>query len=121
MPPAPRHETDTNIHHDSSEDPEVYIASDHRGFAVKQDIIAKHPHFTDLGPFEYDAEDDYNDYAKMVAKSVQKSNSARGIIICGSAHGVTIQANRYKGIRAIAGLNQHLAKIGREHNDANIL
>ena len=46
---------------------------------------------------------------------------SKGILLCGSAHGISIQANRFKGVRAIVGYNIDLAKLGREHNDANVL
>ena len=107
----------------------IYIASDHRGFEIKQKILRDHPDYLDLGPRAYNPEDDYNDYAVSLATTLRDASTATpaaeppnfGIIICGSAHGVTIQANRFKGIRAIIGLNTALAKVGREHNNANVL
>ncbi len=103
---------------------EVFIASDHRGFRAKNALVsALNDDFTvsDLGPFEENPDDDYNDAAIAVAKAVNSYDGARGIIICGSGHGVCIQANRFKGIRAINGFTPELAKLGREHNDANVL
>ena len=107
----------------------IYIASDHRGFDLKQKILKDHPDYLDLGPRKLDPEDDYNDYAASLAVNVRDASNVTqtadppnfGIIICGSAHGVAIQANRFKGIRAIVGLSPELAKVGREHNNANIL
>lgn len=107
----------------------IYIASDHRGFDLKQKILRDHPDYLDLGPHKLNPEDDYNDYAASLAVNVRDSSNVTptadppnfGIIICGSAHGVAIQANRFKGIRAIVGLSPELAKVGREHNNANIL
>lgn len=99
----------------------VYIASDHRGFEKKSEILMSHPDFIDLGPETYDPEDDYNDYAVKVARKVAAEPGARGVLLCGSAHGICIQANRFKGIRAIEGFSEDLVKLGREHNDANIL
>lgn len=107
----------------------IYIASDHRGFEIKKRILKNHPDYLDLGPRVYDPEDDYNDFAVSLATSLRDASTVTptadppsfGIIICGSAHGVTIQANRFKGIRAIMGLNSELAKVGREHNNANVL
>ena len=98
----------------------VFIASDHRGFDLKNNLV-KQFGFTDLGPSIYDEDDDFNDAALNVSREVLRHPNARGIIICGSAHGVVIQANRIKGIRAIAAYNEDLAKIGRQHNDANVL
>lgn len=108
----------------------VFIASDHRGLKLKQKILEKHPDYLDLGPFEYNPDDDYNDYAINLAKNVRDASisatpfaepPAFGIIICGSAHGVSIQANRFKRIRAIVAMNKELARLGREHNNANVL
>ena len=115
--------------------PEIFIASDHRGFEQKQAIVAylerQHLPVTDLGATEYDPDDDYPYFARKVANAVLAAEkqtqtdpnqaSACGVLICGSAHGIVIQANRFKGIRAIAAYNEELAAVGREHNDANIL
>ena len=104
---------------------EVFISSDHRGFNAKNALVASLNNeytVTDLGPFELNPTDDYNDAAIAVVKAVKSYNgAAKGIIICGSGHGVCIQANRFKGIRAIDGLTEELTRLGREHNDANIL
>lgn len=104
---------------------EIFISSDHRGFEKKNNLVSKlstgENHITDLGPFAYDGDDDYNDAAQNVARAVREHEGSMGILICGSAHGIAIQANRFKGIRAIEALTPELAKIGREHNDANVL
>lgn len=105
-------------------DGEVFIASDHRGFEAKNRLVAELNNaytVSDLGPFELNPDDDYNDSAIAVAKAVKSYDNAKGIIICGSSSGVAIQANRFKGIRAIQGFTPEIAKLGREHNDANIL
>ena len=107
----------------------IYIASDHRGFELKKKILKDHPDYLDLGSHTLDPEDDYNEYAANLAINVRDASNATqtadppsfGIIICGSAHGVAIEANRFKGIRAIVGLTPELAKIRREHNNANVL
>ena len=103
----------------------IFIGADHRGFEKKNllaDYLERKGHeVIDLGASAYQETDDYNDYAKNVAKSVLENPGSVGILFCGSAHGISIQANRFKGIRAIVGFNEALAKIGREHNDANIL
>ena len=120
--------------------PEIFIGSDHRGFELKEHLVAalsgstapegqiavksetgEDYMVTDLGPFALDPNDDYNDAAIKVAKAVRENPGSRGILICGSAHGIEIQANRFKGVRAIAAYSPELAKIGREHNDANVL
>lgn len=103
----------------------IYLGADHRGFEKKAHIIKflndKGIKFEDLGSYKYDETDDYNDSAIAVAKSVRKSLDNKGILVCGSAHGVTMQANRFKGVRAITATNPELIKLGREHNDANVL
>ncbi|MFH1376887.1 MAG: ribose 5-phosphate isomerase B [Candidatus Woesearchaeota archaeon] len=102
----------------------IYIGSDHAGFILKNSIKThltnKKHKFIDLGNLKYEKEDDYPDYAEEVAKKVAKEKT-KGILICGSSHGVCIAANKIKGIRAVAINNTKDAKITREHNDANIL
>ena len=109
--------------------PRLFIASDHRGFADKQRLLkvlgesnAKDMYeIVDLGPSTLKPEDDFNDAAINVARSVRTNAGSRGILICGSAHGISIQANRFKGIRAICGYTPELVHLGRLHNDANVL
>lgn len=109
--------------------PRLFIASDHRGFADKQRLLgvlgnsnAKDKYeIVDLGPTTLKPEDDFNDSAINVAKNVKNNAGSRGILICGSAHGIAIQANRFKGIRAICGYTPELVHLGRLHNDANVL
>ena len=103
----------------------IFIGADHRGFEKKNQLaeylIQNGFEVVDLGADSYQETDDYNDFATKVSKSVRENLGSYGILLCGSAHGISIQANRFKGIRAIVGFNTGLAKIGREHNDANIL
>lgn len=103
---------------------ELLIASDYRGYELKKKLLValKKEGYepTDLGC--YDAkENDYNDSAVIVARAVRRNLEARGILICGSAHGMTIQANRFKGIRAANCDSEESAKMAREHDNANIL
>ncbi|MBR3204149.1 RpiB/LacA/LacB family sugar-phosphate isomerase [Candidatus Saccharibacteria bacterium] len=99
----------------------VFIASDHRGFNLKNKLKLEYPSFVDLGPTEFEPDDDYNDYANKLAKKVLENKDSKGILICGSAIGVSIQANRHKGIRAAVINNLEDAIKTREHNDSNIL
>jgi len=103
----------------------VFIGADHRGFNLKGQIIewlkARDIEFNDLGAYELISEDDYNDYAVMVAREVLATPDSYGVLLCGSAQGVCMQANRFKGIRAAFCHNTAEAKIVREHNNANIL
>lgn len=102
----------------------IFVGADYRGFSKKQKILgflAKNDYeVDDLGTYD-DSENDFNDAAVAVAKMVRKDRGARGILICDSAHGMTIQANRFKGIRAAHCSTAESAKLAREHDDANIL
>jgi len=103
----------------------IFIGSDHRGFKLKESLknflVQSNYKVTDLGPKTLDPEDDFNIAAQNVARAVQMRPDSYGILICGSAHGIAMQANRFKKVRAIAAYTPELAKIGREHNDANVL
>jgi ribose 5-phosphate isomerase B len=103
----------------------LYLGSDHRGFDLKQQLLSFLQQFghevIDLGAHELVPEDDFNEYAVAVSRAVLAEPDSFGILLCGSAHGVAIQANRFRGIRAICGFTPVLAERGREHNDANIL
>jgi ribose 5-phosphate isomerase B len=102
----------------------LYIGADHAGFELKEKIKkwfdTKNIEFKDLGNLKYEKTDDYPDFAAAVARKVAK-DGAKGIIICGSAEGVCIAANKIKGIRAVNPTTTNLAILSREHNDANIL
>lgn len=102
----------------------IYIASDHAGFALKE-ILKKyleelHEHYTDVGASSLDPNDDYPDYAAALAKEVRERNG-RGILLCGSAVGVCIVANKFRGIRAGIGYSTYAAKTSREDDDTNVL
>lgn len=102
----------------------IAIGSDHAGFACKQTIIhwlkSAGYQVTDVGPFSADSVD-YPDFAHPVAKAVESSAAAQGILICGSGNGVCITANKHAGIRAALCWNDELAALARQHNDANVL
>ncbi|MBQ3309900.1 RpiB/LacA/LacB family sugar-phosphate isomerase [Candidatus Saccharibacteria bacterium] len=105
----------------------LFLGADHRGFAEKQRLINTlgesnlECEIVDLGPTTVKPDDDFNDSAIAVARAVRENPYSRGILVCGSAHGIAIQANRFKGIRAICGYTPELVKLGRLHNDANVL
>lgn len=104
---------------------EVYVGADYRGFEKKQQVLRflgeRGYKVFDEGAYEYKEGDDFNDPAVAVAKAVRENRGAFGILICDSAHGVTIQANRFKGIRAAHCDSTESAKLAREHDDANVL
>ena len=105
----------------------IFIGADHRGFELKEKIkkwlSELDREFEDCGAYEYDKDDDYPDFAKAVAKSVlgHSMSKSRGILICGSGVGVTITANRFKGIRAALGFNPNQIRDSVNDEDANIL
>lgn len=102
----------------------VYVGADYRGFEKKQRVLGflanKQYEVDDLGAYD-NSESDFNDPAIAVAKMVRKDRGSFGILICDSAHGMTMQANRFKGIRAAHCSTVESAKLAREHDDANIL
>lgn len=103
----------------------IFLGSDHRGFELKN-AVAKFLttlsiEIIDCGPQDFDAEDDFNDYAKAVAKNVSSNQDSFGILICGSAQGVAMQANRFKKVRAAICHSADDARETRLHNNANIL
>ena len=105
---------------------EVFVGADYRGLDKKQAVLrflAQDSSYvvTDKGDYAYTEGGDFNDSAIAVAKAVRENRGAMGILICDSAHGMTIQANRFKGIRAAHCENPESAKLAREHDDANVL
>ncbi|MBU0467218.1 MAG: ribose 5-phosphate isomerase B [Nanoarchaeota archaeon] len=103
----------------------IFLASDHAGFKVKQNIKKfldrKKISYHDLGPKEYIANDDYPDYAFKVASRVARNKNYKGILVCGSGIGMVIAANKVKGIRAVAAYDKYSAKFSKSHNDSNVL
>lgn len=105
----------------------IYLGADHRGFAKKNQLfdLLKDCHenvlVEDLGADAYEEEDDFNDPAIEVAKAVKNNPNGFGVLICGSAHGVTMQANRFKGIRAINAPDTESAAAGRADDYANVV
>lgn len=100
----------------------IAIGADHAGYEYKE-LLTRF-----LGEYEikdfgtYSAESvDYPDFAHPVAEAVEKKETDLGILICGSANGVAITANKHQGIRAAICWSEELAKLARQHNDANIL
>lgn len=106
----------------------IYVGADHRGFEKKNELITLlegcHPGMVDvrdLGAFEYDENDDFNDPALAVAKAVREDEQGFGVLVCGSGQGVCMQANRLKGVRAINASTPEEAKTGREDDFANVV
>lgn len=115
--------------------PTIYIASDHAGFALKDELkgflITLGYNVIDKGPFTLDENDDYPDCISPVALEVSKDLNAKGIVIGGTGQGEAIVCNRYKGVRAVVFYGEHeckdgrvipnIIKLSREHNDSNII
>ncbi|MCB0765591.1 MAG: ribose 5-phosphate isomerase B [Flavobacteriales bacterium] len=102
----------------------ILIGSDHAGFDLKHQLKdhlrALGHEVTDKGTHVKDSVD-YPDYAHAVATGVQGAPGELGILICGSGNGVNISANRHKGVRAALAWNPEVARLAREHNNANVL
>ncbi len=100
------------------------IGSDHAGFnykeAIKDHLINAGHDVEDCGTFT-DASCDYPDYAHAVARSVEEGKSEMGVLICGSANGVCITANKHAGVRAALCWEKEIAVLARSHNDANVI
>lgn len=103
----------------------ISIGADHAGFEMKKDLIEfiqQQGHTVhDVGTFEPDKPDDYPDYATLVAEDIRSGNADRGLLVCGSGVGVSVAANKYKGIRAGLCHDHYSAHQGVEHDDMNVL
>lgn len=102
----------------------VYIANDHAGNTLKPEVISCLQDLqiksVDLG-CNGDLRVDYPDFAKILCENVLKNANTMGILICGSGIGMSIAANRFKGIRAALCYDPYNASLARKHNDANVL
>ena len=102
----------------------IAIGSDHGGFELKQEIIKylteKNIEFKDFGCYD-ETSCDYTEYGKAVAEAVAAGKYEKGILICGTGIGISITANKIKGIRCALCSDCFSAEATREHNDANIL
>ena len=105
----------------------IYIGSDHAGYELKEKLkkylVSLKYEVEDKGAFKINNDDDYPDFIVPVAKEVANKETSFGIILGGSGEGEQISANKIDGIRAIEyyGGNLEIVKLGREHNNANIL
>ncbi|MEK7189196.1 MAG: RpiB/LacA/LacB family sugar-phosphate isomerase [Patescibacteria group bacterium] len=103
----------------------IYLGADHAGFNLKESVKAylhkQKLACVDLGAHKYRTDDDYPEYAVLVAKKVAKSPAARGILLCGTGNGMAIAANKVKGVRAAVAWDSYSAKKAAEDDAANIL
>lgn len=103
----------------------IALGTDHAGFDLKnelaKEITALGHEVVDVGACEYDALDDYPDYAQKVGLAVAKGEAERGVMVCGSGIGANIAANKIPGVRAGICPDTYSAHQGVEHDDMNVL
>ena len=102
----------------------IAIGADHAGFEYKEQLkkwLEKNGYpVKDFGTFSTDSVD-YPDFAHPVASAVEKKEFNLGLLLCGSANGVAITANKHQGVRAALCWNEEVAELARHHNNANIV
>ncbi|HEX9166238.1 MAG TPA: ribose 5-phosphate isomerase B [Gemmatimonadales bacterium] len=102
----------------------IPIGADHAGFALKERLKAELEQLgygvEDVGASS-DASVDYPDFAHQVADRVEHGRARRGVLMCGTGLGMSYAANRHHGVRAAVAWTPEIAKLAREHNDANVL
>jgi len=103
---------------------EVVIGSDHAGYELKEkvkDFLTEIGYkIKDVGTYS-DESTDYPEYAHELAVEISDGKIDQGILICGSANGVSMTANKHKDVRAAISWNKEIAQLAREHNNANVL
>jgi ribose 5-phosphate isomerase B len=104
--------------------PKIAIGADHAGFEYKEHLkkwLDQNGYANkDFGTYSTESAD-YPDFAHPVASAVEKSEFDLGLLICGSANGVAMTANKHQGIRAAICWNEELASLARQHNNANVV
>lgn len=116
--------TDASASVSSSTALRIALASDHAGFALKQaladEVCALGHEVIDLGP-DSEASVDYPDYGRALGEAIAAGRAERGIAICGSGIGISIAVNRVAGVRCALVTSGLMARLARQHNDANAL
>lgn len=102
----------------------IALASDHAGFSEKEKLKVLLNDLglevSDLGTVS-EASVDYPDYARKVAEEVSEGRVDQGVLLCGSGTGMAITANKVPGVRAVVAWSEEIARLARQHNDANVL
>src|SRR6478672_6664744 len=102
----------------------IPIGSDHAGFQLKERLVEELRSLgyqpLDLGTHSSESTD-YPDFAHSVASRVEHRDASRGVLLCGSGLGMSYAANRHPGVRAAVAWTPEVARLAREHNDANVL
>ncbi len=103
----------------------VHLGSDHAGLDLKDHLtgwLREHGHEpVDHGPFVYDAQDDYPVFCLRAAEATASEPDSLGVVIGGSGNGEQIAANKVPGVRCALAWSEETARLGREHNDANVV
>ena len=103
----------------------ISIGADHAGYEMKEqlvELVKKLGHTVhDVGTFDPGKPDDYPDFATLVAEDIRAGKAERGLLVCGSGVGVSVAANKFKGIRAGLCHDHYSARQGVEHDDMNVL
>ena len=103
----------------------IILGADHGGFELKEIIKEylkeKNIDFYDIGSYELDNLDNFPEIAIPLAKKVASREYDKGILVCGSGVGVCMAANRIRGVRAVNAYSDEVAKLSRQHNNANVL
>jgi len=102
----------------------IALGADHGGYRLKNELASRlvdRYNISDMGAHSFDPDDDYPDFAELVANEVVSGRVDRGIIICGSGVGACIAANKVPGIRACVCHDTYSARQAVEHDDMNVL
>ena len=103
----------------------VHLGSDHAGLELKTKIAARLRELghapVDHGPQTFDPNDDYPPYCFAAARAAVREPGSLGIVIGGSGNGEAIAANKVEGVRCVLAHSEETARLGREHNDANVM
>ncbi|WP_242893685.1 ribose-5-phosphate isomerase [Actinomadura litoris] len=103
----------------------VFLGTDHAGYELKEHLVswlkANGYEPVDCGAFEYDAVDDYPPFVLRAAQRTAAEPGTLGIVLGGSGNGEAIAANKVKGVRAALVWNEEIARLARQHNDANVI
>ncbi len=102
----------------------IALAADHAGFdekeRIKKTLDEIGVEYDDMGTYSADSVD-YPDYARKVGEAVARGEYDQGLLVCGSGTGMAISANKVRGVRAAVAWNAEIARLARQHNDANVL
>jgi ribose 5-phosphate isomerase B len=103
----------------------IAVGADHAGVPLNERVIeelrAAGHEVEDFGTHDASAPDDYPDYAELVGRAVQSGRAEIGILVCGSGAGVSVAANKLRGVRAVMCSDTYTAHQSREHDDCNVL